>query len=124
MQINQGFSYTHQEQFITSEPVRTTAIGLFMNLDTDLAYELAEMEVMIRRISGIPTPIKKSVANCYVDSPFVDDIALVGMPSKFSFPNMKPFDSTSDIDDQHRMFTVAILRELREACLCKGSVLV
>ncbi|XP_062118902.1 uncharacterized protein LOC133832597 [Humulus lupulus] len=70
-------------------------------------------------------PIKKSAACYYTDSPFVDDIAMVEMSRKFSFPHMKIFDGTSNPDDhiaQHRqrMFTVAIPRDMREACMCKG----
>ncbi|XP_062088680.1 uncharacterized protein LOC133795242 [Humulus lupulus] len=77
------------------------------------------MEALIQRIPGMPAPIKKSAASCYADSPFVDDIALVEMPKKFNFPNMKMFDGTSDPDDhiaqyRQRMFTVAIPRDMRE----------
>ena len=83
------------------------------------------MEALIQRIPGMPAPIKKSAVSCYADSPFVDDIALVEMPKKFNFPNMKMFDGTSDPDDhiaqyRQRMFTVAIPRDMREACMCKG----
>ncbi|XP_057791045.1 uncharacterized protein LOC131008168 [Salvia miltiorrhiza] len=47
------------------------------------------------------------------------------MPRKFSFPHMKMFDGASDPDDhiaqyRQRMFTVAIPRDMREACMCKG----
>ncbi|KAL5563293.1 hypothetical protein UlMin_033040 [Ulmus minor] len=47
------------------------------------------------------------------------------MPRKFSFPNMKLYDGTTDPDDhiaqyKQRMFTTAIPRDLREACMCKG----
>ncbi|XP_057774797.1 uncharacterized protein LOC130993776 [Salvia miltiorrhiza] len=47
------------------------------------------------------------------------------MPRKFNFPHMKMFDGASDPDDhiaqyRQRMFTVAIPRDMREACMCKG----
>ncbi|XP_062104104.1 uncharacterized protein LOC133815265 [Humulus lupulus] len=47
------------------------------------------------------------------------------MPKKFSLPNMKIFDGTSDPGDhitqyRQRMFTVAIPCYMREACMCKG----
>ena len=82
------------------------------------------MEDLIRRIPGIPTPIKKSSVNSYMDSPFTVNIALVEMPWKFSFPNMKLYNGTIDLDDhitQYKqiMFTMAIPRDLREACMCK-----
>ena len=46
------------------------------------------------------------------------------MPKKFSFPNMKSYDGTTDPTDhiasyKQRMFTTAIPRDLREAYMCK-----
>ena len=72
-------------------------------------------------------PIKKSYVNCYVDLPFTNNIALVEMPKKFSFPNMKLYDGTMDLDNHitqycQRMFTTAIPRNMREACMSKGFV--
>ncbi|KAL2467016.1 Retrotrans gag domain-containing protein [Abeliophyllum distichum] len=80
---------------------------------------------MVQRIPRVPAPIKKSAASCFTDSPFDDKIALAEMSKKFSFPNMKLYDGTTDPDDhiaqyRQRMFTAAILRDLREACMCKG----
>ncbi|XP_057808892.1 uncharacterized protein LOC131023369 [Salvia miltiorrhiza] len=94
-------------------------------MDPVLARRLADMEAIIQRIPGVPAPIKKSAENCFADSPFVDEIALVEMPRKFNFPHMKMFDGASDPDDhiaqyRQRMFTVAIPRDMREACMCKG----
>ena len=93
--------------------------------EAELQRRLNEMEDLIRRIPGVPAPIKKSSVNSYADSPFTDNIALVEMPRKFSFPNMKLYDGTTDPDDhiaqyKQRMFTTAIPRDLREACMCKG----
>ena len=93
--------------------------------DTELQRILNEMEDLIRRIPGMPAPIKKSSFNSYADSSFIDNIALVKMPQKFSFPNIKLYDGTKDPDDhiaqyKQRMFTTAISRDLREACMCKG----
>ena len=73
----------------------------------------------------MPTLIKKSFVNSYADSPFTDNIALVEMPQKFSFPNIKLYEGTTYSDDhiaqyKQRMFTTAILRDLREVCMCKG----
>ncbi|KAL5776458.1 hypothetical protein ACOSP7_009384 [Xanthoceras sorbifolium] len=73
----------------------------------------------------MPASIKKSAANSFADSPFVDAIALVEMPRKFNFPGRKQYDGTTDPDDhiaqyRQRIFTVAIPRDLREACMCKG----
>ena len=54
-------------------------------LDQVVAKRFAEMEAMIQRIPGVPTPIKKSLPYSYVDSHFVNSIALVEMRKKFSF---------------------------------------
>ncbi|KAL5813136.1 hypothetical protein ACOSQ3_028086 [Xanthoceras sorbifolium] len=65
----------------------------------DLARRFAEMEALIQRIPGLPAPIKKSTANSFADSSFVDTIALMEMPRKFNFPGMKQYDGTTDPDD-------------------------
>ena len=57
---------------------------------------LAEMETMIQRIPRVPTPLKKSLLHSYTDSPFVNSIALIKIPKKFSFPNIKLYDGTTD----------------------------
>ncbi|XP_062094064.1 uncharacterized protein LOC133800109 [Humulus lupulus] len=103
-----------------SEPIRQATTSSFPIQDPELARKLAEMEALIQRIPGMPAPIKKSAASCYADSPFVDDIALVEMPKKFNFPNMKMFDGTSDPDDhiaqyRQRMFTFASSRKLEKS---------
>ncbi|XP_031276068.1 uncharacterized protein LOC116134515 [Pistacia vera] len=73
----------------------------------------------------MPVPIKKSRPHCYADSPFVDKIALADMPQKFTIPNMKMYDGTTDLNNhiasyKQRMFTVSIPRLLRKACMCKS----
>ena len=83
------------------------------------------MEALIQKIPGVPAPIKKSLPHSYADSPFVDSIALIEMPRKFSFPNMKMYDGTTDPTDhiasyKQRMFTAAIPWEQCEACMCKS----
>ncbi|KAL5778952.1 hypothetical protein ACOSQ2_009689 [Xanthoceras sorbifolium] len=85
----------------------------------DVALRFTEIEALIQRIPGIPAPIKKSAINSFADSPFVHAIALVKMPRKFNFPNMKPYDRTTDPNDhiaqyRQRMFTTVIPRDLRE----------
>ena len=57
------------------------------------------MEDLIRRIPGMPTLIKKNYVNSYADSPFIDNNALVEMTQKFSFPNIKLYDGTTDLDN-------------------------
>ena len=93
--------------------------------DPEILKMFTEIEALIQRIPRVPAPILKSAPSCYADSLFVDKIALVEMPRKFSFPNMKLYDGTNDLNDhiaqycQH-MVMEAIPRDLREACMCKG----
>ncbi len=94
-------------------------------LSAELQCQLNEMEDLIQRISRMPLPIKKNSVNLYIDSLFSDNITLVEMLCKFSFPNMKLYDGTSYPDNhisQYKqcMFTTAILKDLRETCMCKG----
>ncbi|XP_057780215.1 uncharacterized protein LOC130998827 [Salvia miltiorrhiza] len=114
-----------QDQLFTNEFAQPTTTGPYAIREEDLARKLAKMEALIQRIPGVPAPIHKSSENSYADSPFVDEIALVEMPIKFSFPSMQMFDGTTDPTDhiaqyKQRMFTAAIPRELRQACMCKG----
>ena len=59
----------------------------------------AQLEEMIRRIPGVPAPVKKSSANSFADSPFVDAISMVEIPRKFNLPAMRMYDGTTDPDD-------------------------
>ena len=59
------------------------------------------MEDLIQRILGMPTLIKKSIVNSYVDSLFIDNKAMVEIPRKFSFLNIKLYNGTSDIDNNN-----------------------
>ncbi|KAK0591839.1 hypothetical protein LWI29_009079 [Acer saccharum] len=98
---------------------------LNLSANLDFSRRFTEMEALIQRIPGVPAPIKKSTANSFADSPFVDAIALMEMPKKFNFPNMKQYEGTTDPDDhiaqyKQRMFTAAIPCDLREACMCKA----
>ena len=83
------------------------------------------MKALVQKIPGVLAPIKKSFPHSYADSPFVDSITLIEMPRKFSFPNMKMYDGTTDPRDhiasyKQQMFIAAIPREKREACMCKS----
>ena len=99
-------------------------------LEQVVAKRFTKMEAMIQRILGVPSLLKKSLPHSYADSPFLDSITLVEMPKKFSFPNMKMYDDTTDLTDhiasyKQHIFTAIIPREQREACMCKifGSIL-
>ncbi|KAL5777166.1 hypothetical protein ACOSP7_010092 [Xanthoceras sorbifolium] len=70
------------------------------------------MEALIQCILRMPAPIKKSSINSFIDSPFVDAIALVEMPRKFRFPNMKHYDATTDLDNYIAQYRQPMLMEL------------
>ena len=80
-----------------SNPTPTS--GVVSVQDPEILKKFIEIEDLIQRILGVPAPIKKSAPSCYADSPFIDEITLVEMPWKFSFPNMKLYDGTSDPND-------------------------
>ena len=74
--------------------------------------------------SLVPAPLRKSLPHSYADSSFIDSIALVKMPKKFSFPNMKLYDGTTNPTDhiasyKQCMFIAAIPWEQCEAWMCK-----
>ena len=80
---------------------------------------------MVERLPGVAPPIRRSDPRSYSDTPFVEEIASVEMPRKFSFPSIKMYEGTGDPDNhvaqyKQRMLAVAIPREAREATMCKG----
>ncbi|KAF2592389.1 hypothetical protein F2Q70_00042358 [Brassica cretica] len=83
------------------------------------------MQSMVERLPGVASPIRRSNPDSYADTPFVEGIASVEMPRKFSFPSMKMYNGTGDPDDhiaqyQQRMLAVALPKESRKATMCKG----
>lgn len=72
----------------------------------------------------MPKPLEKTTPTSYVDSPVINDIALVDIPKWFSVPK-KMYDGVSDPKEhmakyKQQMFTIPIPKELREPCMCKG----
>lgn len=83
------------------------------------------IQYMVERLPGVAPPIQKSDVDSYADTPFMDEIVLIEMPRKFSFPSIRIYDGTSDQDDhivryKQRMLAVALPKELREDTMCKG----
>ncbi|XP_056854581.1 uncharacterized protein LOC130504029 [Raphanus sativus] len=80
---------------------------------------------MVERLPGVALPIRRSNQGSYSDTPFVEEIASVEMPQKFSFPSIKMYEGTGDPDNhiaqyKQHMLAVAIPRDAREATMCKG----
>ncbi|KAF3602570.1 hypothetical protein F2Q69_00036541 [Brassica cretica] len=86
---------------------------------------LDAMQSMVERLPGVAPPIRKSNPDSYADTPFTDEITLIEIPRKFSFPSIKAYDGTTDPDEhvtqyRQRMLVVALPKESREATMCKG----
>ncbi|KAF3592048.1 hypothetical protein DY000_02021236 [Brassica cretica] len=67
----------------------------------------------------------ESNPDSYADTPFTDEITLIEMPRKFSFPSIKAYNGTTDPDDhvakyRQRMLAVALPKGSREDTMCKG----
>ncbi|XP_056846187.1 uncharacterized protein LOC130497427 [Raphanus sativus] len=80
---------------------------------------------MVERLPGAAPPIRRSNQGSYSDTHFVEEIASVEMPRKFSFPSIKMYEGTGDPDNhiaqyKQHMLAVAIPRDAREATMCKG----
>uniref|UniRef100_A0A0D3D2W1 Retrotransposon gag domain-containing protein n=1 Tax=Brassica oleracea var. oleracea TaxID=109376 RepID=A0A0D3D2W1_BRAOL len=91
----------------------------------DVLQEARRHAVHGRKAPRGSSPIRKSNSNSYADTPFTDEITLIEMPRKFSFPNINAYDGTSDPDDHvaqyiQRMLAVALLKESHEATMCYG----
>ncbi|KAF3595691.1 hypothetical protein DY000_02020411 [Brassica cretica] len=86
---------------------------MIAHLHQMFSKRLDAMQSMVEGLSGVPPPIKKSNPDSYVYTPFTDEITLIEMPRKFSFPSIKPYDGTIDPDDhiaqyKQRMLAVAL----------------
>ena len=57
------------------------------------------MQSMVERLPRVAPPIRRSNPDSYADTPFVEEIASVEMPRKFSFPSIKMYDGTGDPDN-------------------------
>ncbi|KAF3549304.1 hypothetical protein DY000_02008178 [Brassica cretica] len=94
-------------------------------LEHMFSKRLDAMQSMVERLPGISPPIRKSNPESYAETPFTDEITLIEMPRKFSFPITKVYDGTTDPDDhvaqyRRRMLVVALPKESCEATMCKG----
>ena len=60
---------------------------------------LDAMLSMVERLPGVAPHIRKSNPDSYADTPFTDEITLIEMPKKFSFPSIKVYGGTTDPDN-------------------------
>ncbi|KAF3509546.1 hypothetical protein F2Q69_00006030 [Brassica cretica] len=94
-------------------------------LEQMFTKRLYAMQSMVERLPGVAPPIRKSNPNSYANTPFTDEITLIEMPRKLSFPSIKAYDGTTDPDDhiaqyRQKMLAVALQKGSREATMCKG----
>ncbi|KAF3497497.1 hypothetical protein DY000_02052897 [Brassica cretica] len=68
-------------------------------LEQMFSKRLDAMQFIVERLPGVAPPIRKSNPDSYADTPFTNEITLIEMPMKFSFPSIKAYDGTSDPDD-------------------------
>uniref|UniRef100_A0A0D3BVB9 Retrotransposon gag domain-containing protein n=1 Tax=Brassica oleracea var. oleracea TaxID=109376 RepID=A0A0D3BVB9_BRAOL len=110
----------------TPEKISATDSSMTAYLEQMFSKRFDAMQSMEERLPGVaPPPIQRSNPDSYADTPFLEGIASVEMPSKFSFPSIKMYDGTGDPDDniaqyKQRMLAVALPIESREATICKG----
>ncbi|KAL0815695.1 hypothetical protein Bca101_072139 [Brassica carinata] len=93
-------------------------------LELMFSKRLNAMQSMVERLTGVAPLIRMSNPDSYADTPFTDEITLIEMPRKFSFPNIKAYDGTTDPDDhvaqyRQRMLAVALPKEPRDSTMCK-----
>ncbi|KAF3515116.1 hypothetical protein F2Q69_00005594 [Brassica cretica] len=69
---------------------------MIAHLHQMFSERLDAMQSMVERLQGVAPPIRKSNPDSYADTPFTDEITLIEMPRKFSFPSIKPYDGTTD----------------------------
>ncbi|KAF3584710.1 hypothetical protein F2Q69_00028783 [Brassica cretica] len=109
----------------TPEKKSATGYSMTAYLEKMFSKRFDAMQSMVERLPGVAPPIRRSNLDSYADTPFVEGIASVEMPKKFSFPSIKMYDWTGDPDDhiaqyKQRMLAVALPKESREATMCKG----
>ncbi|XP_013654425.2 uncharacterized protein LOC106359243 [Brassica napus] len=109
----------------TPEKISATESSMTAYLEKMFSKRFDAIQSMVERLPGVAPPIRRSNPDSYADTLFVEGIALVKMPRKFSFPSIKMYDGTGDPDDliaqyKQQMLAVALPKESREATMCKG----
>ncbi|KAF3500805.1 hypothetical protein F2Q69_00042518 [Brassica cretica] len=132
-------SQTYDGEDINSEPEPDKEVSdkaaraespMIAHLHEMFSYRLDAMQSMVERLPGVAPPIQKSNTDSYADTPFTDEITLIEIHSKFSFPSIKSYNGTTDRDYhvaqyRQRMLAEALPKGSREATMCKsfGSTL-
>ena len=80
-------------------------------LEQMFSKRLDAMQSMVERLPWVAPPIRKSNPESYADTPFTDEITLIEMPRKFSFPSIKVYNGTTDQDDHVAQYRQMMLAE-------------
>ncbi|XP_074321632.1 uncharacterized protein LOC141658608 [Silene latifolia] len=96
-----------------------------MGVEKHVEQQLQDIRSQLSKVPGLPRPMEVETPECYVDSPFVDDISLVSMPKGFTTPTMTLYDRTEDPLEytnqyKQKIMVVAAIGPEKEACICKG----
>ncbi|XP_074315633.1 uncharacterized protein LOC141651837 [Silene latifolia] len=95
-----------------------------MGAGSHVEQQLQDIRSLLSKVLGLRHPMTVATPECYADSPFVDNIALVSMPKGFT-PTMTLYDGTEDPLEhinqyKQKMMVVAATGPEKEACMCKG----
>ncbi|XP_056848895.1 uncharacterized protein LOC130499026 [Raphanus sativus] len=117
-------SDTEDEEYSPDNP-KISDPALAAYLERVVSERFGTIQSMVERLPGAAPPIRRSNQGSYSDTPFVEEIASVEMPRKFSFPSIKMYEGTGDPDNhiaqyKQRMLAVAIPQDARKATMCKG----
>lgn len=74
-------------------------LSLPNNVQQKLESKIAELEAMISWVPGVHAPIKKHHLQSYADFPFSEEICMIEMPSRFTYPTIRVYDGNGDPDD-------------------------
>ncbi|XP_056688042.1 leucine-rich repeat extensin-like protein 5 [Spinacia oleracea] len=100
-------------------------IPVLNNICENTNHLLQQLMTMIKKIPGVPTPIKEASLDSYADSPYADPIDAIDIPKGFSPPNIPMYDGTTDpreniLTYKQRIMTIPVPKHMSEASLCKG----
>ncbi|XP_074314337.1 uncharacterized protein LOC141649549 [Silene latifolia] len=96
-----------------------------MGVESHVEQQLQDIRSLLSDVPGLPGPMEVATTECYADSPFMDNIALVIMAKGFTMPTMTLYDGTEDPQEhinqcKQKMMVVAAIGPEKEACMCKG----
>ena len=82
-------------------------------------------DAILSSLHGVRLPVRRSRAGTISDTPFLDTITSTGLPRKFSSPDMKLYDGSTDLNDhmihyKYKMMSTDLAPHQWEAGMCRG----